>query len=531
MEYSKKTVVELRKIAKQSGLVRYTRLQKAELIAKIEAHEAQTLIPSHFTPNASLQIEIPTQTPILASTVQKVYNKTKLAINTCVEAIERNIPKQPMKIVKEKLGVMQTKISSYFRKIINKPKFELRETASAIKGFTKQYTVEGASGIDVASFLSAVRPSVLDLLTQNRQTKVSFILTCAMERVNMKPGEVDSTNFPFRSKTEVVLDSTDVSEIYNGVKDKIIESMAAFQMRGSNWRLKAVQKLDINTVVYKPLKGSSYIPLPKYLANKKGIVNMKNEDDECFKWCVTRALNPGNNNPERITKELIRQSEELNWSGIDFPVAADANVISKFERNNNISINVFGYEKDVNLFPLYLSKHENDRCVDLLLISDGEKKHYCWIKNFDKLLSSRTEKSHNSMHHCKRCLIGYRTIDSLTKHTEYCSQHDAQKIELPKPGTILSFKNYNRSARVPFIIYADFESFIKPIDTCQPDPSMSYTNKYQKHVPSSFCYYIKCFDDDLYTQTPVTFTAENEDDGVAQIFIDTLIENTKDIYN
>src|SRR5688572_11220697 len=199
-----------------------------------------------------------------------------------------------------------------------------------------------------------------------------------MERVDMKTGEVVDEDFPFLSRTELILDSTDVSEIYNNAKDKIIESMATFQMRGSNWRLRAVQKLDINTVVYKPLKGSSYIPLPKCLASKKGIINMKNEDEECFKWCVTRALNPVEEHLERITKELIKQSEELNWSGIEFPVAADANVISKFERNNNISINVFGYETDVNLFPLYVSKQKNDRCVDLLLIADGEKKHYCW---------------------------------------------------------------------------------------------------------------------------------------------------------
>ena len=211
-----------------------------------------------------------------------------------------------------------------------------------------------------------------------------------------------------------------------------------------------------------------------------------------------------------------------------FPVAADANIINKFERNNNVSVNVFGYEKD--LYPLYISKHENDTRVDLLLISDGEKKHYCWIKNFNRLMSSRTEKSHNSMHYCRRCLNGFTRIEALTKHSEYCSQQDAQKIELPEPGTMLSFKNYSRKMRVPFVVYADFESFIKPIDTCQPNPNTSYTNKYQKHVPSSFCYYIKCFDDDLYSQAPVTFTAENEDDDVAQIFIDTLIENIKDIY-
>src|SRR5688572_21170748 len=116
MEYTNKTVIELRKIAKQSGLVGYTRLRKAELIAKIEANQAQTLIPSHFTPispTTSSRVEIPTQEPIPVSRVQKVFDKTKLAINRCVKAIERKIPKQPMKIVKEKVGVIPTKITSY----------------------------------------------------------------------------------------------------------------------------------------------------------------------------------------------------------------------------------------------------------------------------------------------------------------------------------------------------------------------------------------------------------------------------------
>src|SRR5688572_8188977 len=349
-----------------------------------------------------------------------------------------------------------------------------------------------------------------------------------MEKVDMKSGEVVEAEPNFKSKTEIVLEATDVGEIYSRAVDKIKESMASYQMQGSNWRFRAVLKLDIDTVGYKPLKGSSYIPLPEYLANKKAIINPKNNDAECFKRCITRAINPTAKNPQTITRDLIEQSKKLDWSGIVFPVAADANIINKFERNNNVSVNVFGYEKDV--YPLYISKHESDTCVDLLFISDGEKKHYCWIKNFNKLMSSRTEKSHNSMHYCRRCLNGYREVESLNRHSEYCSQQDAQRIELPEPGTMLSFKNYYRKMRVPFVVYADFESFIKPIDTCQPNPNTSYTNKYQKHVPSSFCYYIKCFDDDLYSQAPVTYTAENDDDDVAQIFIDTLIDDIKDIY-
>ena len=84
--------------------------------------------------------------------------------------------------------------------------------------------------------------------------------------------------------------------------------------------------------------------------------------------------------------------------------------------------------------------------------------------------------------------------------------------------------------RVPFIVYADFESFTPQLSTCQPNTDKSYTKPYQKHIPSGFCYHTKCFDDTLYSQEPVTFVKEYYDDDVAQIFIDTLEKNIKDIY-
>ena len=96
---------------------------------------------------------------------------------------------------------------------------------------------------------------------------------------------------------------------------------------------------------------------------------------------------------------------------------------------------------------------------------------------------------------------------------------------------MLSFKNYNRSTRVRFVVYADFESCIKALDTCQPKTNESYTNKIQKHIPISFCIYVKCFDDNIYTPHTVTFTAENEDDDVGQIFVNKLEEVIKQIYN
>ena len=63
--------------------------------------------------------------------------------------------------------------------------------------------------------------------------------------------------------------------------------------------------------------------------------------------------------------------------------------INKFENHNSsISVNVFGYENEV--YPLRISEYNYKResTVNILLISDDTKKHYCWIKDISKLLSN-----------------------------------------------------------------------------------------------------------------------------------------------
>ena len=71
------------------------------------------------------------------------------------------------------------------------------------------------------------------------------------------------------------------------MKETVLESLGKFQRRESNWRFHSVLSLHLHTVKYVPLGGSTYILLPKFLAAKKAIIKLKNEDDECFKWAIT----------------------------------------------------------------------------------------------------------------------------------------------------------------------------------------------------------------------------------------------------
>ena len=198
--------------------------------------------------------------------------------------------------------------------------YELKESKSALRKFTMQYTIEGRAGYDPESFMADVKRSVINFLRKNRRTKVKLILRCNMEKNNISTGEVITDKTSFHSKPEVNLEGTDVDDLYNTMVDRVLEAMATFQRDGSNWTFKSIMSLEIHTVAYEPLKGNSYIPLPPKLAQKKAIINMQNEDDKCFTWSVLQALNPKEEHAERIDKDLQTKEDSLNMTGRPYRV-------------------------------------------------------------------------------------------------------------------------------------------------------------------------------------------------------------------
>ena len=179
--------------------------------------------------------------------------------------------------------------------------------------------------------------------------------------------------------------------------------------------------------------------------------------------------------------------------GIEYPVSLKD--IDKFERQNpSLSITVLGYEGKSVCSYRNSNNTNREHDVILILIEEEGVNHYCLVKNLSRLLSSQVSKHDGKKYFCKRCLNPFNTQKALDKHEEYCSNHVAVKINMPEKGTMLKFKNYHKGEKVPFVIYADFESCIKSIHTCDLNPENSYTKQYQKHEPISFYYYIKCFD-------------------------------------
>ena len=210
-----------------------------------------------------------------------------------------------------------------------------------------------------------------------------------MQRTDLRTGKIDEVVADFHSKIEINVEGTNENELLNEMIARIDENIANFQQRGSNWQFVSINQLEIHLGNWKPLGGSSYIPLPKKIRDKNVVINMKNDDDQCFKWCISRALCFVKDHPERITKTLKEFSERLNWDGLSFPV--DLKQIKIFEKLNPLlSINVFGFEED--FYPLLISERKKRINIDLLLISDEEKQHYCLIKSLSRLISSKLTK-------------------------------------------------------------------------------------------------------------------------------------------
>ena len=116
-------------------------------------------------------------------------------------------------------------------------------------------------------------------------------------------------------------------------------------LTNSRFMFDEVLFLDVNFHRLDLTRGSSYIPLPDWIANKKAVINPKNgNDEECFKWVVTAALHYKEikSHPERLPN-IVGYTNNYNWSGLEFPVAIKK--ISEFEKNNEIAVNVLGVKE------------------------------------------------------------------------------------------------------------------------------------------------------------------------------------------
>ena len=466
--------VRARKItARDLGLKYYSKLSKSELIELLKPYEEQikrlppiiTLAEDKKPKRVNImdepvpEIKVPILKPTQFTAKDKVASLKSLAdkvakpiiknINKFADWLYSYVPEPVRNITNEKVNKLKNKINQIFKKL--ETEFKIEEKEMALKGYLKSYRINGVSGYDPKKFISSIKPKVLDFIKQQKKPiKLKFIFTCTFKKENPATGQIDISTGNFHSLVETITESSDLSDILNTMTGIILEKIQQFQNNGSGWVFENVESFDINIEPFEPLSGSSYISLLKNLEDKKAIINVWNENNhECFKWAITSAIYQREKHPQRLNKEMRDNLQNFNWDGIDFPVSIKQ--IDKFERQNNYALNVFGYE-DSKVYPLRLSKKDS-QVVDLLLITDEMTNHYCWIKNKSRLFSRQVSKHGNARFFCDRCMGNFPNQPALKKHLEYCSNHDAVRIQFPKPKkgeekAFLKFKNYKKKMRV-----------------------------------------------------------------------------------
>ena len=530
------TVESLKRLARSNNIDVRRTISKPELINILVERNLITTTPI-TAQESNLGVMVSNVPMKLIQTAKKKVRSAREALINFKEYIKNlksyNISADRLKKLTKQLERKEKKAKEEHDRI-----FTPTREASAFRNYTNQYVMYNTVfGYPPLEFLRDAKPAIINIFNSNRNIKTALYLYCFMAKTDPITGVKVIKEFAFHSRgIKLVLEGTDESELYNEMVEEIEEEMQKAEMaEGSGWVFLNVKKLVLHTTRWDPINAGSYIELPAALKNKKAIINIKNQDEKCFKWCVLRALYPKDKNAERVDNDLKSKEDTLNMKGIQYPVSFRG--IDRFEsQNTNISISVLGYNKEERVYPLRISKYtECEHDIILLLIKDKEKSHYCLVKNISALLSSQINKHKGACDICLNCFNCFNTSqddDKLKKHKDNCYNNECVKTLMPPEGTFLRFKNFHHSEKAPFVIYADFESLIKNMDNCDPNPDKSYTKKYQKHEPVSFCYYIKSFDESVYESRKRKYTkTKPEEPDAVDVFIKWLEEDVKAIAN
>lgn len=347
--------------------------------------------------------------------------------------------------------------------------------------------------------------------------------------INLDNDEFAYATMYIQTRNRKVDCSTKLSKFYTkNIQRKIFEQFGEMTEQGSGWSLHEIIALVINNNKHQVFNGASHVSLPEFIERKKAVINVQNNDNQCFKWAVLAALHPEVKRPQRVSSYKSFENE-LNFKNISFPVTLDQ--LGIFEKNNEtISVNIYAVEDEYNhdtkkkentIVPIRITENVRKNHIHLLWIADinsmenneneGEApsgnislcemvndvdviSHYCYIKNLARLVGSQCNSHGHKIWLCDRCLHYFYSEIKLAEHTIECGEKNKCKITLPDHNSNqrwISFKHFNRQLPVPYIIYADIESLLSTISSdTTTDEKCVPKGAYQKHIPISIGYYL-----------------------------------------
>jgi hypothetical protein len=289
------------------------------------------------------------------------------------------------------------------------------------------------------------------------------------------------------SKAEIVYATDDIRENIKSLLDNVNKLDIYNNTDSSGYTFNRIDSIGIKIFTLPSITGGSYIPTPIKIANaKSGIINIKNDDQLCFKYCMLYHSSDKSKNTNRISV-LNKLPNPYNFDKIRYPTSLKD--IEIFQDNNKIKINIYNYEdKKINVEQLGNTKYIYNDEINLLLLRENDKAHYVYIKKIENLvhMSSLTKLKDN--HYCPHCRDVLKVGEDYKEHVYkyHYNNENNYNIEMPKENECISFSNYIHTINKPYSIYADFEcSIIKNDDE----------TKIGIHQPNSIGFFLECYFD------------------------------------
>ena len=389
-------------------------------------------------------------------------------------------------------------IENLFKILIDKDYYKPKLNKSGYNKNYAQYESKGDKILSLKEYLNLIEKYLRELIGEYKlkgEWKVQ--LTIEVNFISLKPGSDETRIMYIRSDNIEIMfgdDNDDITEqLFESLLKKYEENLQN-KMRGSEFEFDGVNFLYYDFNKTSVNRGGSYIHSPKWLKDKKSTINPKNNDDKCFQYAVTLALNLDKikKDPQRVSK-IKPFIEKYNWEDIDFP--SSSKDWKKFECNNEVGINILYVPyntKKINI--AYKSKNNltHERQIILIMVSYGKKWHYLVVKNLSGLLRGIAS-NHKEDFYCLNCFHSYRTENKLETYKKICENHDYCHVEMPtKDNNITKYNHGEKSMKVPFIIYAYLECLLEKMSTCINNRNESSTTKINKHTPSGYSIFNSC---------------------------------------
>ena len=376
---------------------------------------------------------------------------------------------------------------------------EYRSDKNKFKGLLSSVTIETDPPMkSIKQYFAKIQEELLGILKEQSDKssfKMFYVLTANMYRENdplMSGQSIKFFSSDQKNAEPVPSNSSEdyLEEVMNELADHIDILVTSFQTNGSDWKVRQIDDLTVNFATWKPMKGGSYLELPPALKNKNySLTNIKNNDDYCFLYNNIRRFHKPTHHPDRVShyKKKV-DTFAFNTRDFKFPMSKDQ--IPKWDELNNTRTFVFKPQiknnKLVDLEPVYIDRKNidcpNEVCHLLIEDENTGKYHFVYINNISAL-APHTNKSVNKQHLCANCMNWFRSEEKLEEHkkTSQCYRNDCCKVKMPNEGSTLSFTEFQKMNRLPFMVVFDIESNLVKCPKSKVDRFVN------QHVPNSLC--------------------------------------------